>query len=210
MESFKHGKKEVAFYTVTGEVLGNDKYSETHVSSSGGGGYVGQYGGHISAPQVSSRTTTNQEIWIKTESGSEKSIQLKGYDIPMRPGHKITVISAGNKDADSHWYTAIVNHSTEKHWLLNKADDLNKLLKIELATGKSLLMAVLMFFCLLFFMALVAQDFGNTGTGQMIMWGTPIGFFIYRVIVKNTRASNMCKALNLHLENIVKQAYQIT
>ncbi len=100
MESFKHGKKEVAFYTVTGEVLGNDKYSETHVSSSGGGGYVGQYGGHISAPQVSSRTTTNQEIWIKTESGSEKSIQLKGYDIPMRPGHKITVISAGNKDAN--------------------------------------------------------------------------------------------------------------
>ncbi len=71
-------------------------------------------------------------------------------------------------------------------------------------------MAVLMFFCLLFFMALVAQDFGETGTGQMIMWGTPIGFFIYRVIVKNTRASNMCKALNLHLENIVKQAYQIT
>jgi hypothetical protein len=208
MESFKYRKKEIVFYKVAGEVLGNDKYSETHVSSSGGGGYVGQYGGHVSAPQVSSITTTNQEIWIKTESGSEESIQLKGYDIPMRSGHKISVILAGNKDAGSY-YTVIVNHSTGKHWLLHNADGLNERLNIERATGKSLLIAVLMFFSLL------SLGLG-IGGGEFdleynwILWGLPIGFLLYRNAVKASRYNDMCKALNLHLENIVKQAYQNT
>jgi hypothetical protein len=210
IENFKHRKREIVFKKITGVVLGNEKYNETHISSSGGGGYVSQYGGHVRAPQISSTTTTNQEIWIKTEDGSEKSIKLKGYDIPMRPGHKITVISAGNKGADSHWYTVIVNHSTDKHSLLNNATALNNLLKIEQATGKSLLLAVLMFFSMLILSAVIYPKFLSTDASQQIIWGIPIGFFVYRVIVKINNVSDLRRNLSVYLKNLIQQAHQNT
>lgn len=68
MENFKHRNKEIEFWSVTGEIMAQNKYSETHVSSSGGGGYIGAHGGHIRAPSVHSTTVTNHEFWIKTEA----------------------------------------------------------------------------------------------------------------------------------------------
>jgi hypothetical protein len=37
----------ISFHAVNGTVLSTSKYSETHVSSSGGGGYIGRNGGQI-------------------------------------------------------------------------------------------------------------------------------------------------------------------
>lgn len=48
----------------SGHVLGAEKYSETHISSSGGSNYVGPGGGAVSAPRISSYTTTNQDFWL--------------------------------------------------------------------------------------------------------------------------------------------------
>jgi hypothetical protein len=141
MNSFVHRGKEVEFLQVTGEVLGSNKYSETHVSSSGGGGYVGKYGGNVSAPQIHSTAVTNHEFWIKTEDGVEVDIKLQGTDIPLRVGQRISVIAATRKGSERMWYSVLVNHSAGKHWFINKADDLNKLLKLEQCTGKSLIVA---------------------------------------------------------------------
>jgi len=33
MENFKHRNKEIEFWSVTGEIMAQNKYSETHVSS---------------------------------------------------------------------------------------------------------------------------------------------------------------------------------
>ena len=118
MDSFKHKNKEIEFWQVTGEVLGQNKYSETHVSSSGGGGHVTQHGGHVSAPKVHSTTVTNHEFWIKTDDGTEESVQLSGYDIPLREGQRITLISAGVKGYDSGYFSILVNHNTSKHWFI--------------------------------------------------------------------------------------------
>lgn len=54
----------------TGVCIKTDEktWSETHVSSSGGGGYVHpQYGGNVSAAQVSSTVTTRREqkLWVR-------------------------------------------------------------------------------------------------------------------------------------------------
>ncbi|MCM2680716.1 hypothetical protein [Echinimonas agarilytica] len=141
MKNFKYKRKEVEFWSITGEILSQNKYSETHVHSSGGGGYVGKDGGHVSPPNVHSNTITNHEFWIKKSDGSEKSIQLSGHDIPLRPGQRITIISAGMKGKDSGYYSVLVNHHANEHWFLNKAEALNKQLKIYQATGKSILIA---------------------------------------------------------------------
>lgn len=218
MENFKHRKKEIEFWQLTGEVLGSDKYSETHVSvsSSGGGGYVGPNGGHVSAPKVhsSSSSITNHEFWIKTADGLEKDIKLKGADIPLRAGQKITLISAGRKGKDTGWYSVLVNHSAGKHWFINKADDLNNRLRIELMTGKSLIIAAIILFGTAYLTApesygyFLDRNFGRAEWG--VAWGLAIGFGVLRFLIKTVRISSLYKRLNSHLENLAQQAYQKT
>ena len=100
MRSFTHKKNTIDFWQVTGEVLSHDKHSETHVSSYGGGGYVGPQGGHISPAIVSSTVTNKQDIWIKADDGQELSLHLTGVDVPLRAGQKITVLLAKRKEQD--------------------------------------------------------------------------------------------------------------
>ncbi|NVK25944.1 MAG: hypothetical protein HWE10_13540 [Gammaproteobacteria bacterium] len=199
MENFKHKNKDIEFWSETGEILGQNKYSETHVSSSGGGGYVGKHGGHVSAPQVHSTTVTNHEFWIKKEDGSEKSVQLAGHDIPLREGQKITLISAGVKGKDSGYFSVLVNHNANKHWFINKAGPLNRHLKIDQATGKSILIAGGLWW-------LVAEVTGSVETGAVIAGA----FVVYRLATKFFRISKMIKALDKHLESLAQQAYQNT
>lgn len=193
MESFKHRGKEVEFWRTTGEVLSQNKYSETHVSQSGGGvGYVGKYGGYVSAPKIHSTTVTNHEFWIKQEDGSEKSFKLSGHDIPIREGQRISIITAGLKGSDSNYHSILVNHDTHEHWLLNNAKELNKHLKIDDISGKSLLIAG----GLWWLVALVSTK----EIGAIVA----VGFIIYRTVTKGTRIDKMLKALSQHLEELVQ------
>ncbi len=124
MESFKYNEQNIDFLKVTGKVLEDKKHSETHVSSDGGGGYVGQHGGYVSAAQVSSTAVTKQEIWIKTDSGHEHNLQLTGYDIPLRAGHEVSVLYANSQKATDQCRTAFINHTTNKYWFLTNTDNL--------------------------------------------------------------------------------------
>jgi hypothetical protein len=196
MENFQHENLEVEFRSTTGEILSQNKFSETHVSSSGGGGYVGKHGGHVGAPNVQSESITNHEFWIKTEDGNEKSIQLSGHDIPLREGQKITLISAGVSGKDSRYFSVLINHNANNHWFINKAADLNKHLKIEITSGISITIAVGLLW-------LVVYLTNSIGTGAIIA-GT---FLAYRFIRKMSRVSKVTKALDKHLELLVQQAY---
>lgn len=199
MENFKHRKKEIEFWSVTGEILGQNKYSETHVSSSGGGGYVGRHGGHVSSPSVHSTTVTNHEFWIKKEDGSEKSVQLAGHDIPLREGQKITLISAGIKGNDSGCFSVLVNHNANKHWFINKAASLNKRLEIDQVSGKSILIAGGLWW-------LVTYITNSVETGAVIAGA----FVVYRLATKIPRISKMRNSLDKHLESLAQQVYQNT
>ncbi|EPO3011086.1 hypothetical protein [Vibrio cholerae] len=213
MEGFTYRGKDVEFWQVTGEVLGSNKYSETHVSvsSSGGGGYVGPNGGHVSAPTVhsSSSSITNHEFWIKTEDGLEKDIKLRGVDIPLRPGQKITLISAGRKGSGNGWYSILVNHSAGKHWFINSADELNKKLKLELLTGKSLLIAGAIALGIAY---LTAPNSYHVNWYHVASWDIAFGaagiFIVYRLVVKLSRVYGLTKKLKNHLENLALLAYK--
>jgi hypothetical protein len=131
MESFFHKNKEVAFSSVTGIVLGGqEKRSETHVSSSGGGGYVGKNGGHVSAAQVHSTVTTKHEFWIELEDGTEKAVQLSGCDIPLKEGHKITLVSVNKSKRNREFYTFLVNHNTKSSNVIMSGEFINAVFSI--------------------------------------------------------------------------------
>lgn len=121
MESFKNHKKgtELEFSSYTGEVLDSNKYSETRVYSSGGGGTVNSGSGYVDAPTIHSSSSTVHEFWIKESNGNEKAISISGYDIPLRAGQKITAIYAGEKGSGQYLWT-LVNHNAQNHWFLSK------------------------------------------------------------------------------------------
>ncbi|MDI1299550.1 hypothetical protein [Methylotenera sp.] len=123
MENFTwHDGKTFEFWTKTGEVLSTNKVSETHVSSSGGGGHVDpQYGGHVAAAQVSSTVTINHEFWIKEEDGTERAVQLYDNDIPLKVGQKITLIAGKLLGAEKGYYVVLYNHNAKKHWIISDA-----------------------------------------------------------------------------------------
>ena len=120
MENFTwHNGKEFEFWALTGEVLSTNKLNETHVSSSGGGGHVDpQYGGHVAAAQVSSVVITTHEFWLKEEDGTEQAVQLRGKNIPLAVGQKVTLIAGSVLGEDQGYYVVLYNHNAKKHWLI--------------------------------------------------------------------------------------------
>lgn len=199
MKNFKHRKKEIEFWSETGEVLGSDKHSETHVSSSGGGGHLHNGSGYISSPSVNSTTITNHEFWIKKEDGTEKDIKLRGVDIPLRPGQKVTIVSAGHVNKDKGVYSILVNHSANKHWFINNAIGLNKHLNIDGISGKSLLIGG-------------ALWWATTYVTDSIQAGATVAgiFVLYRLVTKLIRVFRLNKTLESHLNTIAQETYQTT
>ncbi len=201
MESFKHNNKEIAFWSKTGEVISQNKYSETHVSSSGAVGNVG--------PTVHSTTVTKHEFWIRKEDGSEESIQLSGHDVPLREGQKITLIISGLKGGNYSYYTILVNHSANKHWFLENANSLNrKLLKNYFLSVKSTLIIA--------GLPLIGFVISASIKSQVFMWFliVLVAAFV-RLYVKPQSlkkrwecVSKMKKDLNLHLESLAQAAHK--
>lgn len=122
--NFKVNNDEIIFWSFTGVVLSQNKYSETRVWSSGGGGHVGPHGGHVAAAQTHSSATTKQEFWLKLDDGKEESINLSGYDIPIRESQKISVLMAQTKTSKSAYYVSLINHNSGVTHKINGAEEL--------------------------------------------------------------------------------------
>lgn len=202
MEDFKYRGTSIQFWKITGEILGTQKYSETHVSSSGGGGYVNQGNGYISAPTVHSRVVTQHEFWLKTEDGQEVAIKLSGFDIPLREGQKITIISAGNAGENSGWYSVLVNHNAGQHWFLNNAARLNQKLKFA---PLSITPVVAGMPALILTAILVAISwFTNSTFLAFVICGA---FLLYALIKEQARIKEVQQKLDRHLEDLAQWAY---
>jgi len=74
-----------------GEVAGQQKWAETAVHSSGGGGYVSRQGGFVAPPRISSTTREKHEFWICEDEGKETAINLTDGNFPVREGQKVWV-----------------------------------------------------------------------------------------------------------------------
>jgi hypothetical protein len=103
MERFKNDLAVVEFSPITGTVMDSTKLAATHVSTK-----VDM----ITGPRVDSQIRTNQEIWIKTESGLEKNFQLTDELIPLRDGQTVTMVVGKNNIDNTDGLCMIVNHSS--------------------------------------------------------------------------------------------------
>lgn len=129
-------------YGIRGTVAGAKKWTETHVSSSGGGGHVGPYGGHVSAPTVSSYVVERGEVWITNRHGKDVQIRL---NLPAIPGHEVAVLWGDVNGKESAKYLYWANYSSQKHNLLESNVE-NRLIDANVTFGRIITYGI--WFCL--------------------------------------------------------------
>lgn len=128
LSSFSIGSKKFEFWALQGTGLAGDVWSETNISSSRNG-----YG---QVASVHSSNTTKRECWVRLASGKEKQIALPdNTSFAVREGHQLSLIcmKCDFLSADSFYYMAIANHTTDKTVVL----DNNWMLKEFAGLGKS-------------------------------------------------------------------------
>lgn len=216
--NFKVNNDEIIFLSFTGVVLSQNKYSETRVWSSGGGGHVGPHGGHVAPAQTHSSATTKQEFWLKLDDGKEKSINLSGYDIPIRGSQKISVLMAQTKTSTSAYYVTLLNYASgTTHTILGAESILEKLINFYPNPFISLMwfLMKLIFLGVIFVTALIIMpeiilglQFGYI-IQYIIMSILFIGFLyvLFRVLF-SSREKKFIKPLSAHIarlsENLTK------
>jgi hypothetical protein len=193
MQIFKYQEKNIIFSVIQGVVLGQTKYTETHVSSSGGGGYVGKHGGKIEAPTIDSEIITKHEFWIKKSDGVEQCIKLTDCDIPVRTGQHVSVISAKLQDSNKKQFVALINHNAKRHWMINTAEELNKQLGIETITGMSLMISIGIWF-------LLGMLFSSVIFGGLVAFIT----LATRAIMKTNKITEVNDNLKKHITQLIR------
>lgn len=115
----KHiGGVQYEFWTHTGTVVEALQKSETTVTSSGGGGYVGPNGGHVSRPVVSTRTHHWQKVRVDGDDGRAYTVDLHD-EIAAFAGDRVSLIYArASQDKDGRLH-GFKNHREDYWWWFN-------------------------------------------------------------------------------------------
>jgi hypothetical protein len=222
MEPFKDGGKTLEVWTQSGTVLSTSKHSKTDIASYGGGGWVGQHGGSVSAPTIVSSTTTEQEIWIRRDNGEETAIKLVNVEVPVREGQRVTFIAAKNPQAKDGFWVTLVNHSANRYWRLTtnvEASKRGKLGAYPLVRWYDFLVAFLigklMFPVVLPFLAFLTppdDGHGNKGVpwaGLFVLFGPPILYPVLRCLLRIRRKSRIFAALNAWAERNAEETLRV-
>jgi hypothetical protein len=217
MEPFEYRGMKLEVWTQGGTVLSTSKHSRTDVASYGGGGWVGQHGGSISAPTIVSSTTTTQEIWIRRENGEETAIQLSGVDVPVREGQRVTVIAAKSPRAKDGFWVTLVNHSANRHWRLSTNVEASKagrlgaypLIKwydflVALLIGRLVLPAAIPF------LGAIQDPHGNKDlvwVGVFLVFGSPVIYLALRCWLRARRKNRIFAALDAWADRNAQSAF---
>lgn len=93
----------------TGEVIQADRRTLTHVHEAPGHSMGAK--GYIPGPVYSSHSTLD-EVWLRDDQGREHRYSSGKVTVPMRLGHRVTVLWGGAEHQSDGHYVGIHNHST--------------------------------------------------------------------------------------------------
>lgn len=191
MHKFTHGDVTVDFTVLSGEVVGSEKMSETHITSTGGNGQFDSNGQPI-AVHINSVMVINHEFWIRTADGIEHDVNFRGLDIPLRSGQDISLISALSSDGKKVLHTYLQNQASAKTYQIRDAKALNTELGLSPFRWKPLLIA----FALWIGIGLVAGVLG-------FLVGT--GYYIYECVKGSKRKKLLVSELDAFLARLNQQ-----
>ncbi|KAE9647446.1 hypothetical protein [Pseudomonas sp. PB106] len=191
MHQFTHGDVTVDFTVLSGEVVGSEKMSETHITSTGGNGQFDSNGQPI-AVHINSVMVINHEFWIRTADGIEHDVNFRGLDIPLRSGQDISLISAVSNDRKKLLHTHLQNQASAKTYLIRDGKALNTDLGLSPFRWKPLLIA----FALWIGLGLLAGVLG-------FLVGT--GYYIYECVKGSKRKKLLISELDAFLARLNQQ-----
>lgn len=94
----------------TWQVIEQQIWSKTELRSSSARTYMGPYGGYVQMPQLTSKVTEQQEIWLRDEQGKETPLRLNNGGIAVRAGHRLTL--SGIEVHGQSWLVDVQNSDT--------------------------------------------------------------------------------------------------
>jgi len=190
--------KTVQFLVIRGEVLSTDRNYETHVTATGGGGYVDKHGGDVAPPKITSHAIEKHEFWIKDATGVERSFWLHNAHIPLRPGQRVSVVLAHRTEDETSRVVAVVNHSAE-NW--NRVSHIKqtsaelRLIKKPLHVPVGIVGAILF-----------AIGMGVTGSSTLIGLGfAGMAYCAYRTFMIFTKWPQIFKTLDSAIQSKVAE-----
>jgi hypothetical protein len=107
------GNGDIELWVVSGEVVGEKKWSNTHLSGGGGSGRIYDGAGRISIAPIESKTTTHDQVFVRGDDGRETVVELANANLAVRAGHRVSAIWGSRPGQDGGPYLAFYNHHTD-------------------------------------------------------------------------------------------------
>ncbi len=108
---------EIYVFSHTGQVKGAQRWSDTHVSSSGGGGWVGPHGGRVEAAQVHSNVVQRGKFFLCEDNGAEHEIHsLFG----VRDGQRVIAAWGGDTHSRRGYLMGLHNLATGERLIMDR------------------------------------------------------------------------------------------
>lgn len=217
MENFRHRGKIIEFTKFTGEVVDFDRISETHISASLSGG--GGNDGYISPMnfEISSKSVTNHQFWLKSEDGTEREFCIKGDNLPIRKSQKVTVLMVNKKKKNKRYYFVVINHTAKTHSFTITGPDVMNALKLEKITGISVIISAAIGFGVYSYLGVMkaqGKTLGLPDSIQQILVDpsnfilvaavSGAAYFILRVIYKLRRMFKVGNRFQNHVNGIIE------
>ncbi|HEX4331869.1 MAG TPA: hypothetical protein VH040_07010 [Usitatibacter sp.] len=111
VESLRLGGRTFRFHRREATVLEGQRWSDTHIASSGGQSYLHKGTGIFHAPQVQSHVQQRAEYWLRMDDDRELALDVDG-DLHCRAGHELTLVVAIPKGQSSGHFLLAYNHQT--------------------------------------------------------------------------------------------------
>jgi hypothetical protein len=112
MTTITFGSRRIAIHGMSGEVMDTQKWTTTEISGGGGEGVIHNGSGYIQHEEVKSKTTTHDQIIIRTADGEEESLKVEDMHLVVRRGHWVSLIWAIVGRRKDGPFVAVFNHNT--------------------------------------------------------------------------------------------------
>jgi hypothetical protein len=183
------------FRSVEGQAFGSQTRSETRVESSGGGGYLNQGSGYVSAPTVTSKVTTKREFWVRPTQGPQVSVQLTDAEIAVADGQRVTLVYGWPKgyESDRTELVMVLNHDSERH-LIMSSSSLNTALAQSVRLWPIAVIVALVW---------AAAEYDSEVFGY-----AAAAFFVYRAVRRFLVVKKAGKRIQAHLGDVAQGMYR--
>jgi hypothetical protein len=112
MATINLGSRQIAIHSMSGEVMDSQKWTTTEISGGGGSGVISNGSGYIEKDEIKSKTTTHDQIIIRTADGEEESLKVEDMNLAVRQGHWVSLIWAIPSGWQEGPFVAVFNHNT--------------------------------------------------------------------------------------------------